>query len=294
MHSIVNILCEKNLIKPPIYVKEQIQYEVIMGSYAYGVSNDLSDLDIYGFCIPNKDMIFPHLKGEIIGFGRQKKRFDQFQIHHIVDNETNKGFDISIYNIVKYFQLCMENNPNMIDSLFVPQRCVIHCTQIGDLVRQNRKLFLHKGAFYKFKGYAYSQLHKIESKNPIGKRKQIIEQFGFDVKFAYHVVRLLCQIEQILIENDLDLERNREQLKSIRRGEWSLEEIKTFFNEKEKSLETLYSDSKLQNVPNEHQIKELLLNCLEIHFGSLDNCIKRDYKIDDLLDDLKSIVSKYS
>ena len=27
--------------------------------------------------------------------------------------ESRKDYDLSIYNIVKYFQLCMENNPNM-------------------------------------------------------------------------------------------------------------------------------------------------------------------------------------
>ena len=29
---------------------------------------------------------------------------------------------------------------------------------VGNLVREKRKLFLHKGAWPKFKGYAYSQL----------------------------------------------------------------------------------------------------------------------------------------
>lgn len=38
-------------------------YETIMGSVAYGVNTDTSDFDTVGFCIPNKDIVFPHLRG---------------------------------------------------------------------------------------------------------------------------------------------------------------------------------------------------------------------------------------
>jgi len=124
----------------------------------------MSDVDVYGFCIPFKDMIFPHLKGIIPGFGRQIQRFEQYQKHHIDDVAFRKQYDVTIYSIIKYFQLCMENNPNMIDSLFTPQRCILYSSPIGNLVRENRKLFLHKGGFYKTKGYAYAQLSKLKSK----------------------------------------------------------------------------------------------------------------------------------
>lgn len=266
---------KKGLINPPDFVHSQLQYETIMGSVSYGVSDVGSDLDIYGFCIPNKDMIFPNLKGEIFGFGRQTQRFDQFQQHHVVDKDTDKEYDFSIYSIIKYFQLCMENNPNMIDSLFTPRRCITYSTKIGEMVRENRKLFLHKGCWHKFKGYSFSQMHKMRIKNPEpeSKRYKSVMLHKYDLKFAYHVVRLLGEVEQILIEHDLDLERNREQLKSIRRGEWKLEDIEEYFQTKEKELESVYLSSDLQYKPNEDKIKQLLINCLEEHFGSLKDCI---------------------
>ncbi|MFW6014809.1 MAG: DNA polymerase beta superfamily protein [bacterium] len=291
--SRVRELDSKKLITPPNHVVEGVQYEVMMGSVAYGVSNDTSDIDIYGFSIPPKEIIFPHLKGEILGFGRQTKRFEQYQQHHIYDSGPQKEYDITIYNIVKYFQLVMENNPNMIDSLFVPQRCVLYCTRIGEHVRSNRKVFLHKGGFHKFKGYAFSQLNKTKKKNPEGKRKEIVDKYGYDLKFATHLVRLLNEIEQILIEGDLDLERNREQLKSIRRGEWKLQEIEDYFTQKERSLEDLYSRSSLPYGPDEKTIKNILMECLEEYYGSLDNCIKKDSDSNMILNELKEIVRKY-
>lgn len=57
----------------------------------------------------------------------------------------------------------------------------------------------------------------------ISKRINLIDKFGYDTKFAYNLVRLLNECEQILVEGDLDLERSKEMLKSIRKGEWSLE-----------------------------------------------------------------------
>lgn len=294
--STVQKLYNRGLIKPPAFVGSSTQYEVIMGSIAYGVDSNNSDVDVYGFCVPPKDVVFPHLKGEIFGFGRQTQRFEQFQQHHVLDQDSRKEYDISIYNIIKYFQLVMDNNPNMLDSLYVPQRCILHITKIGQMVREKRKLFLHKGAWFKMKGYAYSQMHKMSTKNPEAGSKRIesIQQFGYDVKYAMHCVRLMNQVEQVLVEHDLDLERNREQLKSIRRGEWTEEQVVNYFQKKESELETAYVNSKLQHSPDEQAIKQLLLECLEEYYGSLDGCISQVDKYQYLVNDLKEIIRKYS
>ena len=279
MSSIIQRLAKNKLISPPKFLPNAIQMEVVMGSIAYGVSGDSSDMDIYGFCIPNRDDVFPHTRGEIPGFGTQVNRFAQYQQHHIIDESAAGGkgqeYDFTIYSIVKYFQLCMENNPNMIDSLFVPRRCILYSTQVGEMVRENRKLFLHKGAWHKFKGYAYSQLHKAENSIPEqgSTRRADYDKHGYSTKFAYHVVRLISEVEMILLEGDLDLTRNREQLKAIRRGEWSKEQLREFFNSKEKHLEALYLSSSLRQKPDEGAIRQLLLDCLEHHYGSLEGCI---------------------
>jgi len=292
---LLNDLEKMGLIHPPKWLANNTAMLVIMGSQAYGVSNDLSDQDIYGFCVPPKELVFPHLAGEIPGFGRQIQRFEVWQEHHVQDFAKEVERDFSVYGIVKYFQLCMENNPNMIDSLFVPQNCVIHSTQIGVMVRENRRMFLHKGSWHKFKGYAYAQMNKIGQKanasNP--KRQEAIEKFGYDVKFAYHVVRLMNEVEQILVEGDLDLQRNREQLKSIRRGEWTLDQLKEYFTNKEHALETAYANSKLPHGPDEERVKELLLNCLEHHYGSLSAAVRRVPSMDAMLLDIQALVDRY-
>src|SRR3954463_15485368 len=100
---IINRLQKQELIHPPKWLPDNCQFLTIMGSEAYGVASNESDLDIYGWTIPPKTLVFPHLAGEVPGFGQQLKRFEVWQEHHIKENA--KEYDFAVYGIVKYFQL---------------------------------------------------------------------------------------------------------------------------------------------------------------------------------------------
>lgn len=299
MPSIVEKLTKKQLIRGiPSHVPQGIQYEVMMGSFAYAVDSDSSDVDVYGFSIPDKSLVFPHLAGEIEGFGPRNPRFETWTQHHIKDPDAMGGagreYDFSIYSITKFFDLCLGCNPNMVDALFVSERCISHMTPIGFMVRDARKLFLCKKAWHTFRGYAHTQLHKLNTKTPTeGKRLETVKKFGYDVKFAYHIVRLMNEVEQILEEGDLDLERSKEQLKSIRRGEWTMAEIESYFTENETRLVSVYDNSSLPQTPRYDEIKQLLLNCLEQHFGSIKEAVSTIDPANRAIQDIESVLSRY-
>lgn len=300
MASTIAQLTKKQLIRPPSWLPDNVRFEGLQGSHAYGVAINDSDFDMVGFCIPPKDMVFPHLAGQIEGFGKQKQKFVCYQKHGVVDPNACGGrgreYDLNCYNFVHYMHLCMLNNPNTLDSLFLPAECIVHTSITANMVREKRHIFLHKGAWHRFKGYAYSQLGKMTQKSPEpdSKRGKWVEEFGYDVKFACHLVRLLYEVEQILTTGDLDLRRNSEELKSIRRGEWPVEKVKAFFAEKEKALERVYEECTLIPWgPREDEIKQLLLNCLEEHWGSLDGCIVTDMTPVLALREIADIVDKH-
>jgi predicted nucleotidyltransferase len=298
MASITADLARQGIAHPPAFLPANMHYETLMGSVAYGVSSDASDMDVYGWCIPPRDEVFPHLRGEVVGFGTPRPRFSSYQEHHLIDPQALAGkgrsHDLTIYNIVDYFQLVMKNNPNMIDSLFTADTCVLHITRIGQMVREKRKSFLHKGCWHTFKGYAYRQITKMGNKErKSSKRQKMIEEFGFDVKFGYHIVRLLNEVEQILTEGDLDLMRNREQLKSIRRGEWTEAQVRDYFTRKEAELESLYRESKLPVGPDEDQVRTLLLTCLEEHYGNLEKCVVRPDQAVRALREVNEVLQKH-
>lgn len=243
-----------------------------------------------------------------------------------------REYDFQIYSIVRFFYLAMDNNPNILDSLFVPVNCILHSTRIGGMIRENRQKFLSKNYYHKSKGYAFAQMSKIKTKGHKGldeviafekergiphttsfqavkdelecrsdeggklsglsneeikeyhylyaamvsasSRAEKVKLQGFDTKFAMHLIRLLDQCEQVLISGDIDLQKNREQLKAIRRGEMSEEDIMAWANDKERVLENLYASSTA--VPysvDESEIRSLLMACLEEHYGSLEDCV---------------------
>lgn len=125
------------------------------------------------------------------------------------------------------------------------------------------------------------------------KRQTDIIENGYDLKWAYHVVRLVLQAEQILMEGDLDLMRNREILKAIRRGEWTLAKLESWFAVKEKSLEIAHVNSQIPNVPDEAALRDLLLQCLEMHYGDLSSAVKVNVDVDMMLTELDALVHRY-
>lgn len=202
---------KKKLIHPPRWLANNTHYLCLMGSHCYGCNEVDSDWDIYGFCTPKKEMIFPHLVGEIPGFGKQIEKFEQYQEHKIIDHTAHSGkgqeYDFQIFSIVKYFQLLMECNPNIVNTAFVDRVYIIHSSAIGNMVRENRHMFLHKGCKVKFSGYAFSQLHKMNNHSNnqyVQDIRAFEEQNGIDHKTTY--------AQALSGENlgNIDIERYRE------------------------------------------------------------------------------------
>ena len=357
MSSLIKELTEKELIHPPRWLADNTMYLTMMGSVAYGCSSDTSDMDLYGFAIPTKGILFPHTLGLINGFGDSEdfEEFKQFDTHHVKDPSAGGGkgkeYDFNVYNIVKYFQLCYGNNPNMIDSLYTPQFCVLHTTTIGDMVRDNRDKFLSKKCWPNFRGYAmqqitkaekvkkkpsvinirkfeddhgishettyeqcknrelFPQLNDMEHKVYVGmyekglygedkdgsKRFPSWKRFNTDVKFLYHLARLMDECEQILTLGTMDLQRGREYMKAIRRGDVSEAELREWFNAKDKQLEKFYAESPLPFKPDKVVLQKLLEECLEHHYGSLSNCLVRNAEAETIsaLRDIRKILDHF-
>lgn len=339
---IISELRKHGLISPPKWLDDNTAFLTRMGSEAYGASlGASSDVDVYGFCFPRREDVFPHTAGFIDNFGTRPQPFHQWTEHHIKTPDGRNEYDFVVYSIVKFFDLAFDASPNIVDALFVPRRCIIHATDIGNMVRENRRLFLNKKLKSRLLSYSFAQLAKLKNsstplvqfvrdhqidpsyfetevsdntllvhlseteraefialkeKFPIKqneKRRADIFRVGYSSKEAYHVIRLALQAEQVLAEYDLDLERNSQILLSVRRGEWSYDRIVSWFEEKEKSLETLYANSTIPNAPDEEAIKQLLLNCLEAHYGCLSAVIARNTTADTLVQELDAVMARY-
>jgi predicted nucleotidyltransferase len=128
----------------PSYVTSRIIFETVVGSRAYGTNIDeTADYDRAGVMVP----------GEEYFFGLDK--FEQFM-----------GFpekDRVIYDIRKALKLIADNNPNMMDLLWIPDRCVITNSKYWDKIKEHRDWFLSKRSRHTFSGYARAQLLRIKT-----------------------------------------------------------------------------------------------------------------------------------
>ena len=125
------------------YVLSHIIFETVVGSRAYGTFHEESDFDKAGVMVPGKEYFY--------GFDS----FSQFQ-----------GFpncDRTIYDIRKALKLISDNNPNMLDLLYSPTKCILTMTPYWERIVEHRDWFLSKKCKHTFSGYAFAQLARIET-----------------------------------------------------------------------------------------------------------------------------------
>ena len=113
------------------------------GSYAYGINNENSDLDVRGCALNTKEEILTN------------KNFEQF---------TNDETDTTIYSFNKLISLLSNCNPNVIEMCGLRLEHYLYVHPIGKELINNSHLFLSKRAAYSFGGYASAQLRRLDNK----------------------------------------------------------------------------------------------------------------------------------
>ena len=129
----------------------------LTGSRLYGIDNADSDYDYKGVCIPPVKYFFG------------TSSFDQFDgfkdepqakncIYSLLTNT-----DSSIYNLKKYVQLALLNNPNILELLWVDPQHYIVKTKFADRLIALRDEFLSTKVYYSYAGYSFSQIKRVKT-----------------------------------------------------------------------------------------------------------------------------------
>lgn len=145
------------------YLKQNnlIIFEGISGSKAYGLDTPESDTDIKGVFILPEDLYFG------------------FEYTGQVNNATN---DIVYFELRKFLDLLLKNNPNCMEMLNLPEECILYKNELYDRIKPEDFLSLLCSDTYA--GYALSQIKKargLKKKivNPIDKEKKDVLDFCF-------------------------------------------------------------------------------------------------------------------
>lgn len=122
--------------------KFKLIFSAITGSHLYGTALPDSDEDIRGVFIPTEEFY--------LGFLNK------------VEQVESKKPDMVYWEISKFFKLCLDSNPNIVELLFIPEEYIINSSSQWSTILDNKNLFLSTKAKHTFSGYAVSQLHRIK------------------------------------------------------------------------------------------------------------------------------------
>jgi predicted nucleotidyltransferase len=220
------------------------------GSYAYGTNTENSDKDYKGVCIPPIEYYLG---------------LDSFNEYN---NSGGKNFrntkddvDVTILHINKFVKDAMQGVPNNIELLFLRPEDYLKVTSLGQILIDNRHLFLSKHMEKKFSGYAYSQIQKLKNKkiNHTG-RQDLVQPFGYDTKFFMHSIRLLTSAIEILETGDFRTYRpNRQLLLDCRNNKYTFEEALNMVEMYQNQLQIALEKSGLPKTPDYQKINQLLM-----------------------------------
>ena len=136
-------------------------FKCVAGSKAYGLEVPGSDIDIRGvFYLP-------------------KEQF--YGLNHVPQISEDKN-DVVFYELGRFVELLLKNNPNMLELLAMPEDCILYRHPIMDKLKP--EMFLSKLCKNTFAGYAVSQIKKARGLNkkilnPMPKERKNILDFCY-------------------------------------------------------------------------------------------------------------------
>jgi predicted nucleotidyltransferase len=174
-------------------------------------------------------------------------------------------WDAVAYEVRKYIWLLLKSNPSALSLLWLRENMYIHVSKLGRRLLDSREIFASKQAYHSFSGYAHGQLHRMEHaacKGIMGeKRRKLVEKYGYDVRNASHLIRLLRMGVEYLVEGELHIFRDdAEELKAIKRGEWTLDKVKAESEKWFNLAHEAYLRSPLPSHPDREKAEKLAVS----------------------------------
>ncbi|WP_234401781.1 nucleotidyltransferase domain-containing protein, partial [Thermobifida halotolerans] len=107
--------------------------------------------------------------------------------------------DLTVYSLRKWTRLALAGNPTVLIPLFVPDSEIVHVDDLGRDLRANAERFVSRSAGHRFLGYLRAQRDRmLGRRGGRTNRPELVDRYGFDVKFAAHMIRLGLQGVELL------------------------------------------------------------------------------------------------
>ena len=182
--------------------------------------------------------------------------------------------DLILYALRKYLRLAVKGNPTVMLPLFAPEESLVVVRPLGEELRELREAFLSQRAVERFLGYMRSQHERMlgHSKGRVPNRPELIERYGWDVKYGSHALRLAYQGYEIASGGRLTLplpDQERERVLAVKRGEVAREEVSAEITALEAAVRELLDEGRSPLPPHADldRITEWAVSAQRRHWG---------------------------
>jgi hypothetical protein len=239
-------------------------YVTLHGSQAYGLNNELSDVDVKGIVIPPKEV-------ENNLFHRFEQAENSPAIEAVLahlKNPKNPKFESTLYSLKKFMVLAANVNPNIIELLWTDPNDHFIFNPPMDELMDNRDLFLSSKAKFTFAGYAYAQAKKIERHRKWIVRGELVEpkreDFGLPAERPKQMNEIFGLIKSEVERWNLSQfplsEMERDELKSTI---WELVENVSHVDVNEGNWPQMYEAGVIERLSKEYNLKEEVVDILQ-------------------------------
>ena len=170
---------------------DRVILRVVVGSRAYGLDVDGSDVDTRGVYLPPAEL--------------------QWSLYGVPEQIDDEAAQQTYWELQKLLKLALKANPNVLECLWSP--LVEHCTALGRELLALRNAFPSQLVYQTYSGYVASQFRKLQA----GLRRA----GGPKWKHVMHLLRLMLSGIGVLRTGEVPVQVDawRERLLAVRRGD---------------------------------------------------------------------------
>ena len=234
-------------------VVEILRCEVGSTVHGIGVAGT-DDRDELGVCLEPLEFV--------IGL----RHFEQF-VHRTQPQGVRSGpgdLDLTIYGLRKFCSLALKGNPSILLLFNVPDDKCIVLEPAAIELRSLAWAFASKRAGNAFLGYMQQQRQRLmgERGQMNVKRPELVEEYGFDTKYAGHIIRLGFQGIDYMTSGSFPIPmplEQRDTILAVRTGKMAENEVLTLAGELEAELKDAIDVTPLPDKPEYDVVNRFLI-----------------------------------
>jgi uncharacterized protein len=211
---------------------KRVIYRCVIGSQAYGLADEESDVDRRGIYLPSADQ--------------------HWSLYGVPEQLENDQTQEAYWELQKFLVLALKANPNVLECLYTP--LVEKATPLAEELLAMKGIFLSRVAYQTYNGYVMSQFKKMQT--------DIRNHGQVKWKHVMHLIRLL--LSGIVVLRDglvpVRVEEHRDRLLAIRRGEVAWSEIEDWRLGLHREFNSAFEATKLPERPDYERANEFLIS----------------------------------